>query len=158
MHPWKVEFAPGARRFRGKAAEQRHRSCRGARGQIVRAQQRTTIAQGLRHRVADGTARHLRAQSPQHFDDARRNLQATSRFGHALVVRQDGPLPLVRHGGEHTSQAVNLARGHSLDRIDQDEAERRFRLQYPRQKQAERKRVDRSLCAGRRSHDGAGVA
>ena len=103
-------FAPRARRFHGQAAEPRHR-------------------------VADGTARHLRAQSPYHFDDVRRNLQAASRFRQALVVRRDDHLPLLRYRGEHTSQAVNLARGHRLDRIvDQDEAERE-----------------------RRSHDGAGV-
>ena len=58
--------------------------------------------------------------------------QADSR--QALDVRQDDHLPLLRHRGEHPSQAVNFARGHSLNRIvDNDEAEWRFRQQYPRQ-------------------------
>ena len=55
-----------------------------------------------------------RAQSPYHVDDMRRNVQAASRFRQGLVVRQDDHLPLLRHRGEHTSQAVNLAGRHSL--------------------------------------------
>ena len=58
--------------------------------------------------------------------------QADSR--QAFDVRRDDHLPPLRHRGEHPSQAVNLARGHSLNRIvDNHEAERRFRQQYPRQ-------------------------
>ena len=74
------------RRFHGQAAEQRHRSCGGARRQIVSLQQRVGIAQVLRHRIADGTARHLRAQSPHHFDDVRRNLLPANRFRQTLVA------------------------------------------------------------------------